>query len=62
MLNTNTHYINNLFNKHAEKEFKLLRDMQKKDPNAAKFLFSNISFAYLVCQVKNLKALNMITH
>ena len=34
--------LNNLFNKHAEKEFKLLRDMQKKDPNAAKFLFSNI--------------------
>ena len=34
--------LNNLFNKHAEKEFKLLRDMQKSDPNAAKFLFSNI--------------------
>tara|TARA_E500000305_G_scaffold41164_1_gene31748 strand:+ start:1136 stop:2950 length:1815 start_codon:yes stop_codon:yes gene_type:complete len=34
--------LNNLFNKHAEKEFKLLRDMQKNDPNAAKFLFSNI--------------------
>ena len=34
--------LNNSFNKHAEKEFKLLRDMQKNDPNAAKFLFSNI--------------------
>jgi hypothetical protein len=34
--------LNNIFNKHAEKEFKLLRDMQKSDPNAAKFLFSNI--------------------
>lgn len=34
--------LSNSFNKHAEKEFKLLRNMQKNDPNAAKFLFSNI--------------------
>ena len=34
--------LNNTFNKHAASEFKLLRNLQKTDPGAARYLFSNI--------------------
>ena len=34
--------LHNTFNKHAASEFKLLRNLQKTDPGAARYLFSNI--------------------